>query len=113
MNTNSRIVCRASGVERIGLRTIRGLTAGVFALALGLTVGAAAVCPPLTHWDQSFGGARFEHLSHLIAAPSPAGGFLGVGQTDSVDGHVTTTYGASDVWLARFATNGTLAWERS
>lgn len=86
---------------------VLSVVAGGVAWATG-----AELCPPRTQWDRSYGGAGSDFLRAL--APTSDGGLAAAGYSTSSNGdRQSPAFGASDVWVVRLNSAGTLVWERA
>lgn len=62
-------------------------------------------------WEKSFGGDSFETANSIIQTPDS--GFILVGNSNSINGDVSTNYGREDVWVIKLDKDGKLIWEKS
>jgi len=62
-------------------------------------------------WEKSYGGS----LGNLGASIKeiPSGGYIFAGQSNSIDGDVTSNNGNYDMWVVKIDVNGTIVWENS
>jgi gliding motility-associated-like protein len=62
-------------------------------------------------WEKSLGGTGYESARDLVQTSD--GGYLVLGETNSTDGGVVAGFGGTkDIWLLKFASNGTLEWQK-
>lgn len=62
-------------------------------------------------WERSLGGTGYESARDVL--PTPDGGYLVLGETNSTDGNVVAGYGGTkDIWLLRFSAAGNLEWQK-
>lgn len=61
-------------------------------------------------WEKSLGGSRFERYSKVI--PTSDGGYILTGEADSNDGDVSGHHGASDSWVVKLTSSGTIQWQK-
>ena len=62
-------------------------------------------------WEKSFGGSNVEFpLSMDYASDN---GFILIGLTASVDGHITEPLGLYDIWVVRIDSSGNLLWQKT
>lgn len=65
-------------------------------------------------WQKSFGGSGFERC--LSASPTPDGGFIACGLSESNDGNVSGHHGSltvDDAWVIKTDSAGNLQWQKS
>jgi hypothetical protein len=72
-----------------------------------LTCGAQ----PAVLWQRTFGGSENDEFRD--ATPTPDGGFLLIGSTQSQSGFLNTPHGKSDVFLVKIAANGEPQWQKT
>jgi hypothetical protein len=58
----------------------------------------------------AFGGEGFDSFNDYITTPD--GGYIAVGHTTSTEGDVTGAHGNKDVWIVKFASDGTKQWHQ-
>ena len=61
-------------------------------------------------WETDFGGAQNEYVGDM--KPTADGGYILVGSSQSGAGQVTGNHGNYDIWVVKFASNGTFAWQK-
>lgn len=57
------------------------------------------------------GGSKNEWL--YASAPAPDGGHISVGWSESNDGDVSTNKGKRDLWVVRYAVDGSILWQKT
>ncbi|MCS7084574.1 MAG: OmpA family protein, partial [Bacteroidia bacterium] len=62
-------------------------------------------------WKLSFGGNQHDEARAI--APSPDGGFVVAGVTQSTSGDLVAEHGAKDVFVAKISADGRLIWKKS
>lgn len=62
-------------------------------------------------WEKNFGGAQIDSAYGILATSD--GSYMIIGDSWSTDQDVTNPQGASDLWLIKITTAGTLLWEKS
>ena len=67
-------------------------------------------------WQKNYGGTRAEHATAIQSTSD--GGYIVVGDTNSLDGNVTGFHGASnngspDVWVIKLNGSGDLQWQKT
>lgn len=67
-------------------------------------------------WQKNYGGTRSEHACSIQLTSD--GGFIVVGDTNSLDGNVTGFHGSSsngypDVWVIKLNSSGDLQWQKT
>lgn len=65
---------------------------------------------PGIRWQQSLGGAGYDHFRLLTQTID--NGFIGIGLTNSIDGNFISNHGNLDVWVEKFDANGISQWRR-
>ncbi len=63
----------------------------------------------LLEWENAFGGSNNETARSVW--PASDGGYLVVGESNSVDGDVSGNNGGNDVWIIKTTPTGNLDWE--
>jgi hypothetical protein len=58
----------------------------------------------------AFGGEGFDSFNDFTTTPD--GGYIAVGHTTSTDGDATGAHGNKDLWVVKFASDGTKQWHR-
>lgn len=61
-------------------------------------------------WQKTLGGSGWDRLKAIAQAAD--GGYIVVGQTESVDGDVIGNHGGVDGWAVKLDTSGNLLWQR-
>lgn len=61
-------------------------------------------------WEKSLGGSRFERSPRIISTSD--GGYILTGEADSNDGEVSGHHGASDIWVVKLTSSGTIQWQK-
>ncbi len=62
-------------------------------------------------WQKTFGGSDDDRGTDIIETTD--GGFVIFGFSQSNDGHITENAGASDFWVIKLTTSGTISWQKS
>jgi hypothetical protein len=62
-------------------------------------------------WKKTYGGTASDKGYAVIELSY--GGYLLVGNASSTDGDVTGNHGASDYWVVRISSSGTIIWQKS
>lgn len=62
-------------------------------------------------WSKTYGGSHDEHIGTSVATQD--GGLIVIGYTDSDDGDVIKTHASQEIWLSRFAADGSLVWTKT
>jgi len=62
-------------------------------------------------WSKTFGGSLDEKIGS--AAPTPDGGLIVIGYTDSANGDVIQSHASTEVLLSRFDSGGNLVWTKT
>jgi|GEM_PF-5465173 len=62
-------------------------------------------------WQKLLGGSSFEQAYDVV--PSPDGGYLVVGFTESSDGDLNMTRGMGDAWLLKLDGSGNVQWQKT
>ncbi len=60
-------------------------------------------------WQKTLGGTGNEYA--ISIQPTPDGGFIVAGYTQSTDGDVTGNHGYNDVWVVKLSSTGSLQWQ--
>lgn len=63
-------------------------------------------------WQKVLGGGTGCDFANYIL-PTPDGGYVFVGHTDSNDGDVTSNAGERDVWIVKLSDNGAIQWQKT
>ncbi len=63
-------------------------------------------------WQKALGGGTGCDFANSVL-PTPDGGYIIAGHTDSHDGDVTTNAGERDVWIVKLGSNGSLQWQKT
>ncbi|MDQ3277159.1 MAG: PKD domain-containing protein [Bacteroidota bacterium] len=63
-------------------------------------------------WQKVLGGSTGCDFANAVL-PTPDGGYIFVGHTDSYDGDVTTIAGERDVWLVKLNSTGAIQWQKT
>ena len=66
---------------------------------------------PVIKWQATLGGTSTDVLNAF--APTPDGGFIAAGGSQSSDGDVSFNNGDQDVWVTKLNYNGQIQWEKS
>ena len=66
---------------------------------------------PAIQWQKTLGGTG-EDYAHSIQ-PTPDGGYIVAGYTDSTDGDVTGNHGGPDYWVVKLNPSGTIQWQKT
>ncbi|WP_366140197.1 hypothetical protein [uncultured Polaribacter sp.] len=62
-------------------------------------------------WEKNFGGSEIDEARAITTTND--GNFIVVGDTRSTDKDVQNNNGAADIWVVKFATNGTIIWQKT
>lgn len=62
-------------------------------------------------WNKALGGYGYDK-AYSVAVVS-GGSYLIAGNTESIDGDVTSQHGGSDGWVAKLSSNGDLIWQKA
>jgi uncharacterized delta-60 repeat protein len=62
-------------------------------------------------WQKCLGGTA--HDCAYSIQPTPDGGYIVAGETQSNDGDVTGNHGWSDAWVAKLSSTGSLQWQKA
>lgn len=60
-------------------------------------------------WQRSLGGSGYDEGFSI--APTPDGGSLVAGKSESTDGDLTNNHGAMDFWVLKLDASGTILWQ--
>ena len=63
-------------------------------------------------WQKALGGATGHDQAQSIK-PTPDGGYIMVGFTQSTDGDATGNHGITDAWVVKLSTTGTIVWQKT
>jgi hypothetical protein len=63
-------------------------------------------------WQKVLGGSTGCDFANGVQ-PTPDGGYIMVGHTDSHDGDVTATAGEQDVWIVKLSNSGAIQWQKT
>ena len=66
---------------------------------------------PAIQWQKCLGGTG-EDVSYCIQ-PTPDGGYIVAGYTQSIDGDVTGNHGGNDAWVVKISNTGSLQWQKA
>lgn len=80
-------------------------------LSFLMTAARAQSFPPSLHWQYSFGGSRDDQGNDI--QPTPDGGFITAGYTNSTDGDITLNKGQSDAWIVKCNAAGSIEWQKT
>lgn len=83
----------------------------LFVVFVSCVGGAIAQAPPAVSWQHCYGGYNSDVINAL--QPLADGGFVLAGQTASSDGDIVDSRGATDVWIARVDSKGTIIWQQN
>ena len=61
-------------------------------------------------WQNAFGGTSSDYANSI--QPTPDGGYIVAGYTNSTDGDVTGNHGNEDAWVVKFNSIGNLQWQK-
>ncbi len=78
----------------------------ILSLAGGYALGQA----PAIEWRHSLGGLGIDLATSVV--PTPDGGCVAAGFTESSDGDVTGYHGKRDMWVVKFDGAGTVQWKQ-
>jgi hypothetical protein len=62
-------------------------------------------------WQKTLGGTGVDDASSI--QPTPDGGYILVGRTNSTDGDVTWNHGNFDTWILKLSATGALVWQNA
>jgi len=62
-------------------------------------------------WQRCLGGYSSDHAYDIL--PTPDGGFIVVGGSDSSNGNISAPKGNGDTWIAKLNAEGLILWEKS
>ena len=62
-------------------------------------------------WQRSIGGAYTE-IAHAVQ-PTTDGGYVIIGESNSLDGSITSNLGKTDGWLVKVNSSGAIQWQKS
>ena len=62
-------------------------------------------------WKRILGGSLYEIMNVIL--PTPEGGYITAGYTESVDGDITGNHGGSDVWVVKMDAFGGIIWKKA
>jgi uncharacterized delta-60 repeat protein len=65
---------------------------------------------PAIQWQKCLGGTNSDGASSI--QPTPDGGYIMAGSSQSTDGDVTGNHGSSDVWVVKLSSTGSLQWRK-
>jgi len=93
----------------------------ILSLSILLAGGVTALAQPAIQWQFSYGGTENDGVSvgnaqHDQIEPTPDGGYIIAGFSNSNDGDVTGHHGlasTTDCWVAKLDSLGNLEWQRS
>src|SRR5439155_20051033 len=80
-------------------------------LLLSLTHEVFAQTAPDIRWAKCYGGKKNDFPSGITATSD--GGYIMIGSTVSSNGDITSTHGNYDVWIVKFAADGTIVWQKT
>jgi hypothetical protein len=66
----------------------------------------------IIQWQKVLGGSTGCDFANYIL-PTPDGGYVFVGHTDSNDGDVTSNAGERDVWIVKLSGSGAIQWQKT
>ena len=66
---------------------------------------------PDIQWQKAFGGSKDELFENCT--PTPDGGYIFIGETESEDGDIAHNFGQTDVWIVKTSSNGVIEWEKT
>jgi hypothetical protein len=66
---------------------------------------------PAIQWQKSFGGSVQDIANAVVETTD--GGYIAVGYTYSVDGDLTASHGAADIWVVKTDASGEMQWQKS
>jgi PKD repeat protein len=75
------------------------------------TVPGFSQAPPLFGWQKCLGGSSVDAAQKIISCTN--GELLVIGNTQSVNGDVTTNHGSRDYWMSRLDASGQLLWGKT
>ncbi|MBI2280815.1 MAG: hypothetical protein HYU68_09030 [Bacteroidetes bacterium] len=82
------------------------ITLSLFLTSIYLTAQA-----PSIEWQKSLGGTNSDFGQSIQQTTD--GGYIGVGQSNSIDGNVTGNHGGNDYWMVKLSSTGTIEWQKS
>ncbi len=62
-------------------------------------------------WQKCLGGISTDEVINI--QPTPDGGYIMAGYTQSTNGDVTVNHGFQDAWVVKLSTTGSLQWQKS
>jgi len=62
-------------------------------------------------WQKCLGGTGADEAWSI--QPTPDGGYIMAGYTDSTDGDVTGNHGLNDAWVVKLSSTGSLQWQKA
>jgi hypothetical protein len=65
----------------------------------------------MIQWKKSFGGSGDDSVSSIKQTND--GGYIFAGSSDSKNGDVTENHGASDYWIVKLTSSGTIQWSKN
>jgi len=93
------------------MRNSTGAGIAAFLIVLCLAAVPALAASPGIGWERSLGGTGEEYAKSL--QPTNDGGYIAVGDTTSVNGDITVSYGMTDVWIAKLDASGEKDWVKT
>jgi hypothetical protein len=76
-----------------------------------LCVNAKAQAPPSIEWQKCLGGYEYDAINSIQSLKS--GGYIMAGKTQSADGDITSSKGASDAWVIEIDALGNIIWQKN
>ena len=62
-------------------------------------------------WGKVFGGSSYELFTSIV--PTPEGGYIAAGNTQSVDGDATGNHGSVDIFVVKMDATGNAIWKKT
>lgn len=62
-------------------------------------------------WQKTYGGSNMEYANSIVQTTD--GGYVVVGQSNSVDGDLTANHGGFDYWIYKLDDSGNMIWQHS
>jgi len=62
-------------------------------------------------WQKTYGGSNMEYANSIVQTTD--GGYVVVGQSNSVDGDLTANHGGFDYWIYKLDASGNMIWQHS
>lgn len=66
---------------------------------------------PVVKWQATLGGTMNDRAQSF--SPTPDGGYIAIGASNSTNGNVTGNHGGTDCWIAKLDSVGVLQWQKA